>query len=189
MMYKNQFPKGRSMRGLALLPAIAIVLAAVNIPAVASLIAGAQNAEISLSSGKDSEKSVKINIPTAGNDNKEAASQQPVVSAVEQMPQPQGGMQGLLRFLGDNVHYPEEAMKAGVQGKAIVKFVVLPTGKVSSPEIVRSTGNQQLDAEALRVVASIPDFTPGILNGEPVACYYTLPINFSLKSDATPAAK
>ena len=63
----------------------------------------------------------------------------------------------MMKFLAMNIRYPEAAMKAGKQGYVVVKFVVSKSGKVESPEIVRSV-SPELDAEALRVVGMMPDF-------------------------------
>lgn len=110
-------------------------------------------------------------------------------SAVEVIPQFKGGEAEMMKFLAMNIRYPEAAMKSGKQGYVVVKFVVSKSGKVESPEIVRSV-SPELDAEALRVVGMMPDFTPGTVDGKPVDCTYTLPVSFKLQGDSaqTPAA-
>ncbi len=104
------------------------------------------------------------------------------VAAAETLPQFPGGEAALMQFLADNVRYPEAAMKANRQGCVVVRFVVSSTGKVTDAEVVRSQG-AELDAEALRVVNSMPDFTPGTVGGKAVSCNYTIPISFKLKDD------
>lgn len=106
------------------------------------------------------------------------------------MPQFPGGEKAMLEYLVQNVVYPESAMKAGVQGKVIVKFIVGKDGQVRDPEILRSV-DEALDREALRVVLTFPRFTPGYNEeGEPIAVSYALPVSFKLtgNDDATPAA-
>lgn len=72
---------------------------------------------------------------------------------VEQMPQYPGGPAALMQFLAQNIRYPEEAHKAGVQGRVIVSFVVETDGSISEAKAVKSVSSE-LDAEALRVINS-----------------------------------
>lgn len=76
-------------------------------------------------------------------------------------------------------------MKSNTQGRVIVRFVVNKDGAVSDATIVKSV-SPEIGAEALRVVGQLPKFKPGTVNGKPVACWFSLPINFKLSSD-TPA--
>lgn len=180
MMYKKQFSVGRRFCGLALIPAAALALAAVNVPAVASMLTDASKAEITLSESKVSEK-------TSESGTTEKATQVEVDGKVyeiaEVMPEYEGGMMGLLHFIQLNIKYPKEAQDAKAQGKAVVQFVVTSTGKVADAQIKKSAGNEYLDAEAIRVVSSIPNFTPGKVDGKAVNCYYTIPITFKLQKD------
>ena len=101
---------------------------------------------------------------------------------VEQMPQFPGGPAALMQFLSQNVKYPVEAHKAGVQGRVIANFVVEKDGNITEARIVRSV-HPSLDAEALRVIGSMPNWEPGMQNGEPVRVKYTVPITFKLQGD------
>ena len=83
------------------------------------------------------------------------------------------------KWVNENLVYPEAAKKAGVEGRVLVQFVVCPDGKVRDAKILRGA-NPDLDAEALRVVNSSPDWTPGTVNGEPVKVTYSFPIIFRL---------
>ena len=103
-----------------------------------------------------------------------------VFDVVEQMPQFPGGAQELMRYLSMNIKYPQEAHQAGVMGRVIVTFVVEKDGSISEPTVIRSI-HSSLDAEALRVISSMPKWEPGMQNGEPVRVKYTVPITFSLK--------
>jgi TonB family protein len=100
-----------------------------------------------------------------------------IYKGVKQMPVFQGDMQ---EFLVSNLRYPEEARKKKIQGRSIVQFIVSADGKVSDAEIVRSTGNELLDNESLRVVNLMQDWTPGMHEGQPVAVYFYLPVSYSL---------
>jgi TonB family protein len=96
---------------------------------------------------------------------------------VEQMPVYPGGAEALLEFLNQNVQYPEEAEKAGIQGRVIATFVVEKDGSVSNAKVVKSV-DPLLDAEALRVISAMPKWKPGKQNGKVVRVRYTVPLSF-----------
>ena len=98
---------------------------------------------------------------------------------VEQMPQFPGGPTALMEFFSTNIHYPKEAHEKNIQGRVIVTFVVNKDGSISDPVVNRSI-DPLLDAEALRVISSMPNWTPGKQNGEPVNVKYTVPVTFKL---------
>ena len=101
---------------------------------------------------------------------------------VEQMPQFPGGPAALMEYLSKNVRYPEEAHKKGTEGRVIATFVVEKDGSISDVTIRRSV-SPELDDEALRVVNSMPKWTPGKQRGEAVRVKYTIPITFKLQGD------
>ncbi|MBR5673565.1 MAG: energy transducer TonB [Muribaculaceae bacterium] len=109
---------------------------------------------------------------------KEAVEQ--VFQSVEQMPQFPGGEAALMKFLQSHINYPPMAAENGVQGRVVVQFVVDKTGKIGEVKVVR-TVDKDLDKEAVRVCKSLPKFTPGRQNGQPVAVWYTLPVTFKLQ--------
>lgn len=82
-------------------------------------------------------------------------------------------------WVAKNVKYPMVAAKNGIQGKVFVQFVVEKDGSVSGIELLRGV-HPLLNQEALRVVGSMPGWTPGKIKGEPVRCSYTIPISFRL---------
>jgi TonB family protein len=100
-----------------------------------------------------------------------------IYTVLEVQPQFPGGESGLLKFISSNLKYPLSALQSNIRGRVITRFVVNELGKVENPEILRSL-DPSLDKEALRLVSSLPDFTPGELKGKKVAVWYTLPINF-----------
>lgn len=104
----------------------------------------------------------------------------PVFFIVENMPQFSGGDSALRKYIAANIHYPKDAQEAGIQGKVYVNFVVTKTGEVGGVKIARGI-SPSLDAEALRVVKSLPKWTPGTQKGQPVNVRFTVPINFALK--------
>lgn len=99
---------------------------------------------------------------------------------VEVMPEFPGGEKALRQWINDHVQYPVEAKAKGVEGKVFVNFIIDPKGKVINPKIARSA-NPAMDAEALRIISQLPDWTPGRQKGVPVNVSYTQPVYFSLK--------
>ena len=116
------------------------------------------------------------------------ASEDKVFDVVEQMPQFSGGIEALLKYLAENVRYPKEAEDKCLQGRVIATFVVEKDGSISRAKVVKSV-DPLLDEEALRVVNSMPNWTPGRQNGEPVAVKYTIPISFRLQGESEPASE
>ncbi len=98
---------------------------------------------------------------------------------VEKMPEYPGGDVALRKFIAANVKYPEVAMENDIQGKVYVRFVVTSKGAVDQVQIARSV-DPLLDEEAIRVVKSLPDWTPGEQRGKKVSVWYTVTINFQL---------
>ncbi len=103
-----------------------------------------------------------------------------VFVVVEQMPEFPGGALALRKFIAQSVKYPVVAQKAGVQGKVFVTFVVNSNGKVENAKIAWGI-DPALDAEAIRVVNSLPEWKPGQQHGEAVDVTYTMPIEFKLQ--------
>jgi protein TonB len=99
---------------------------------------------------------------------------------VQEMPEFPGGMEVLLATIAQNLHYPEEAIEANIQGKVILKFVIEPDGSVGRIEILRGV-DSQLDKEATRVIGTLPKFKPGRQNGVAVPVWFTIPVTFQLK--------
>jgi TonB family protein len=114
--------------------------------------------------------------PVSGSDTLKA----PFVQ-VDELPQFPGDEQGLMNYVTTNLRYPEEAKKKGITGKVIVRFAVESDCSIDKISIIRGV-DPALDAEAFRVVSSLPHFSkPGILKGKPVPVWFMIPINFALK--------
>lgn len=103
-----------------------------------------------------------------------------VYDVVEHMPQFPGGPSAMMKYLADNISYPEEAEKKGAQGRVIIAFIVECDGSVSNPKVATSA-EEHLDKEALRLVRTMPKWTPGTQDGHPVRVKYTVPVTFRLK--------
>ncbi len=103
-----------------------------------------------------------------------------VFVVVEEMPEFPGGEEGMWSWIGQNIRYPEQAKREGIQGVVVVNFVVDKTGKVGNINVVRSV-NPLLDAEAIRAMGEMPVWKPGTQKGKAVDVKYTIPVKFSLK--------
>lgn len=111
-----------------------------------------------------------------------------VYDVTETMPQFPGGQGVMMKYLAANIKCPASAVKAKKQGRVIVAFVIQKDGSVTNARIVRSV-DPELDAEALRIVKAMPNWTPGTQDGKPVNVRYTIPVVFSLYKDVTPGKK
>lgn len=111
----------------------------------------------------------------------EEAAEQEIFFIVEDMPDFQGkGQDGFRQYIAENLKYPQIAAENGIQGRVFVQFVVNEDGTVSDATVVRGV-DPALDREAVRVVMSSPQWTPGKQRGEPVRVAFTFPINFVLQ--------
>ena len=106
--------------------------------------------------------------------------EQEIFKIVEEMPSFPGGEQKLMKYVSDNVKYPQIARETGIQGRVFVNFVVEPDGSVSNVSVLRGIGGG-CDEEAMRVVKNMPKWKPGKQRGKAVRMQYMLPINFTLK--------
>lgn len=102
-----------------------------------------------------------------------------VFDVVEVMPQFPGGQIAMLQYLMKNIKYPEQAMKEGIQGRVTVRFIVEKDGSISDVKPVLSV-HPLLNKEAVRVVKSMPKWSPGKHNGKPVRVRFNLPVMFKL---------
>ena len=98
---------------------------------------------------------------------------------VENMPQFPGGDLGLMKYIQKHVKYPAIAKEYNITGKVYVSFIVDKQGKVTNVKIVRGV-DKNLDAEAVRVIKSLPKYKPGKQRGKAVRVMFTVPINFTL---------
>ena len=103
-----------------------------------------------------------------------------VYMIVEQMPEFPGGNEALTKYVADHVIYPEEAKKAGRQGRVFVGFIVEPDGSLSDFKVLRGIG-YGCDEEAVRIAQSMPKWNPGMQRGEAVRVHYLFPVVFSLE--------
>ena len=110
----------------------------------------------------------------------EEEAEEEIFMIVEKMPEFPGGELGLRKYIASNVKYPNIARESGIEGKVYVRFCVTRTGKVEKVSIARGV-DPILDKEAIRVVQTLPKWTPGEQRGKKVNVWYTVPINFQLQ--------
>ena len=124
----------------------------------------------------DTKKDVKVVAPAP----QAVVSDDQTFSVVEQMPEYPGGMRAGLEFMARNLRYPTKAREAGKQGRVIVQFVVRKDGSLSDFKVLRPV-DPWLDAEAIRVISTMPKWKPGMQEGKPVSVKFTLPVTFMLE--------
>ena len=91
-----------------------------------------------------------------------------------------GGLQKMYKYLSDNIKYPAVSLNNGSQGTTLLRFVIQKDGRIVNIDVLKSSGDVFLDNEAVRVVSSMPKWTPARQGGRNVSCWYNLPIKFSL---------
>ena len=138
---------------------------------------------IDLSSLEDDQSRAQIQTytpPPPPKQEEEEATEE-IFVVVEDQPEFPGGMSALMKFLGDNIKYPVIAQENGIQGRVITNFVVERDGSISDVQVIRGQ-DPSLDKEAVRVIKTMPRWTPGQQRGKPVRVRFTLPVVFRLQN-------
>lgn len=102
-----------------------------------------------------------------------------IFTVVEDQPSFPGGEEARIRYLQENLRYPQMAREAGIQGTVFVTFVVERDGSVTDVRVIRGIGGG-CDEEAVRVVRNMPRWQPGRQRGQPVRVQFNMPIRFVL---------
>jgi TonB family protein len=110
------------------------------------------------------------------------AEEAKVFTFVEQLPEFPGGDGELVKYLQNAIQYPRYELNHGIDGKVITRFVIMEDGSVQDAVVIKGV-SPGLDAEALRVVGSLPRFKPGQQEGKPVKVYFQLPVVFRVVRD------
>ena len=177
MMLKEKSNPWARVKYLYVLPLAALAVSAFARPEVSAVADELSSAKVN-----DLVASMKTNqVETASVAVKDTLMpDEPVFEVVEQMPEfPDGGMAGLMEYFKKNLRYPEEAKKAGMQGRVVVQFLINKNGAISDASVLRSV-DRLLDAEAVRLVRSMPKWKPGMQKGKAVTVKYTVPVLFKL---------
>lgn len=140
-----------------------------------------ETTDIEIDTEDDKDREVVISAPVSSTGSGVVEEEENVVfQVVETMPSFPGGDAALFKFLSDNVKYPVIAQENGIQGRVICQFVVNRDGTIVDVVVVRPV-DPSLDKEAIRVIKSMPRWTPGRQRGKAVRVKYTLPVNFRLQ--------
>lgn len=151
------------------------------LPAFALLVAGNISCSQDASQTEDAKEEVVAPVsPEAKEVPADSTAKEEVFMVAEQMPEFPGGMKEMLKFLQENVKYPENAMKNNVQGRVIVQFVIEKDGTPTEFKVLRSV-DPDLDSEALRVMKAMPKWKPGMQKGQVVRVKFTVPVSFKLQ--------
>lgn len=100
-----------------------------------------------------------------------------IFGGVEEMPSFPGGMAALMKYIKDNLRYPEICREGAAMGRVNVVFIVNEDGSLSDVKVIRSI-IPELDKEAIRVVKSMPKWNPAKQNGKAVKMKYVVSVNF-----------
>ena len=137
--------------------------------------------DVEIVSSEDDAASAQVEAytPPAVVEEEEESSQQ-IFTVVETMPEFPGGQMALLQYLSKSIKYPVIAQENGIQGRVSCSFVVNKDGSIVDAEVIRGV-DPSLDKEALRVINSMPKWSPGKQRGKPVRVKYTVPVTFRLQ--------
>jgi protein TonB len=136
--------------------------------------------DISIDAESDEQTQVnEYKAPAIKQEEEAEVEEQQIFMVVETAPSFPGGDVARMKFLQDNIRYPQMARESGIQGTVYVTFVVERDGSVTDVKILRGIGGG-CDEEALRVVSNMPRWEPGKQRGKPVRVQFNMPIKFTL---------
>jgi len=134
--------------------------------------------DIEIDAEADQNTEVEDFIPIV--EEEEEVPEMEIFQVVESPPQYPGGDAARMKFLQENIKYPQMARESGIQGTVYVTFVVEPDGSVSDVRVLRGIGGG-CDEEAVRVIKMMPKWIPGKQRGKPVRVQFNMPIKFTLQ--------
>lgn len=189
MITRNEKAKGLWWRLLATLPVLAILLIA-NTKVTAQEQKADENADLALNGNTNSRRELVADVTS--NDSvfqtikedlyqtlKDKSVNDSVFQIVSEMPEFPGGVEAMMKYIAENVKYPEKAKEKGISGRVFVGFIVEKDGSVTSAKVLRGIGGG-CDEEAVRVIKGMPKWKPGKQEGKPVRVSYMMPIMFKL---------
>ena len=118
------------------------------------------------------------NVNAQNADSTKGSSEQ-VFTIVEQMPEFLGGENKMRQFISEHLKYPETARNKYIQGRVVIQFTIFSDGSLGDYKIYKSIGSG-CETAAIDVLKQMPNWTPGKIQGKPVAVKFVLPIEFSL---------
>src|SRR5450759_1159093 len=182
MMTKKRTSNIASFKILIVIPVAAIIFMAISayreIPysSVKQIIPVIETQNLS----SESKSELRAPPPPPPPPTQSSESEEVPFVVVEEMPMFPGGDRALLDYISENTIYPEASKAQNIQGRVIIRFCVTAKGGVSLVSVIKGVA-PELDAEAVRVVKTLPTFNPGKQGGKPVPVWYMVPITFTLK--------
>ncbi len=110
----------------------------------------------------------------------EEVVEEEIFLVVEEQPTFPGGEDKMFEYLYSNIKYPQVAKENNITGRVFLTFVVEKDGSIANAKILRDIGGG-CGQEALRVVKSMPKWSPGKQRGKPVRVQFNLPVVFELQ--------
>jgi protein TonB len=133
--------------------------------------------DLEIDAETDDEEEIEAQIIT--DEDEGDAEEEEIFVFVEDNPDYPGGDEARIKYLRDNIKYPEMAKESGIQGTVYVTFVVEKDGSISNVKVLRGIGGG-CDEEAIRVLRNMPNWKPGKQRGRPVRAQFNMPIKFTL---------
>lgn len=171
MMTKHKSNRLARLKVLLATPAVFLLAVVFTTSPVVQTMAQVEN--------KKQQESVPPPPPKVEKQKPQSEATVDVFTVVEQMPRFPGGDEARLKYLVENINYPEEARKNGIQGTVYAQFIVEKDGKINEVRVLRGIGGG-CDEEAVRVIKNMPDWIPGRQRGENVSVQFNMPIKFVL---------
>ena len=174
MMTKTKTKKAALLKMVLIIPAAVVLTLVFSISVKDQIIAQTDS---------DVKKVEKAQEPVKTPQNEEE-----VFRVVEKMPKFPGGDKARIKYMVENIKYPEDARKKGKSGTVYITYVVEKDGSISHAKILRGF-YKSCDEEALRVIMAMPSWEPGMDKGKPVRTEFNMPISFKLDSDGEKESK
>lgn len=172
MMKKPVSGLRRRISALAMIPAAILALTVIHTDAIASVLDSTSHSSASVT---ETPKTAQMKRKT------DATVSKATIEHVETIAEFPGGMHVMMEWLAENLRYPQSMIDGNIEGLVVVQFKVRTDGSISDIEIKRSIC-PDADAEAKRIVASMPRWTPAMKDGKTIETSYTLPVNFRLSA-------
>jgi len=181
MMHKKPTSGWMRLAYVALLPLLAGTMFLCN-PARAEIRPASSETATVAEMPAIAEAPVVAEIPTVQNPPADAKTFD--FSSIEDKPTFQGGdAQTFGKWVSTQLNYPEDEKNAGHEGRVMLQFAINTDGSVSDVKVMRSCGYEALDAEAVRVISSSPNWKPGMVNGEPVKVTFMFPVIYQVRGE------
>ena len=180
MMTKKRTSTTASFKILIVIPVAAIIFMAISAYREIPYSSVKQIIPVIETQNLSSESKSELMAPPPPPPTQSSESEEVPFVVVEEMPMFPGGDRALLDYISENTIYPEASKAQNIQGRVIIRFCVTAKGGVSLVSVLKGVASE-LDAEAVRVVKTLPTFNPGKQGGKPVPVWYMVPITFTLK--------